>query len=225
MKILIVEDSLLLGKSMKQGLEERGWVVDWAPDGAEGIYFAESSTYDVIVLDWMLPNYSGMEILKDLRKKSCFVPVIMITAKSAVAERIRGLDSGADDYLVKPFEMGELIARIQSLYRRSQGRGTATVKIGKLSMDLAGQRVFVADESLDLTGKEYDLLAALVTKPGELVKRQALIGLLYQLDGEPDSNSLDVLLARVRKKITGSQVEIATIRGKGFVLRVASPST
>ena len=224
MKALVVEDNVLLGKSIKRGLEEAGWTVDLAPDGEEGIYFAESSEYDVILLDWMLPKLSGIEFLKSLRSQKNSAPTIMITAKGAVMDRVEGLERGADDYIVKPFEMVELIARVKALYRRSVGVGISTLTIGGLTFDLSGQVVMLRESKLDLTGKEYDLLAALATKSGHVVKRNTLASLLYNLDGEPESNSLDVLLARVRRKIVGAGVEIETLRGKGFVLRVATPS-
>ena len=225
MKILVVEDHPLLGKSIKTGFEEVGWVVDLAADGEEGLYCAESCEYDVIVLDWMLPKRSGIELLRELRAKHRDVPAIMITAKGAVADRVEGLDRGADDYLVKPFEMPELVARVNALFRRSIGRGTSSVSAGSLSIDFAAHRAALDGAPLELTGKEYDLLAALVAKQDQLIRRTALVGMLYQLEGEPESNSLDVLLARVRKKLAGSDIEIATVRGKGFILRVAPPST
>lgn len=221
-KVLIAEDQVLLGNSMKQGLEELGWTVDLARDGEDGIYFAMASDYDVIILDWMLPKMTGIELLKTLRRRGRMTPVLMTTAKGAVNDRVEGLDHGADDYLVKPFEMVELIARINALYRRAHGKGTNTLDLGDLRIDLAAQKVFLFGQLMELTGKEYDLLAALASKHGELVKRISLINLLYNLEGEPDSNSLDVLLARVRKKLAGSSIEIETVRGKGFILRVAT---
>ena len=220
MKILLVEDNPLLGKSLKRGMEELGWIVDLAVDGDEGLYHAESSAYDVIVLDSMLPKRSGLEILKTLRAAKIDVPTIMITAKGTVQDRVEGLDDGADDYLVKPFEIVELIARINALHRRAAGKGSSLVSFGALELDMAAHRVSLNGKTLELTGKEYDLLAALAAKSGRLIKRTTLVGMLYHLDSEPDSNSLDVLLARVRKKLAGSGVEITTIRGKGFVLRV-----
>jgi len=225
MKILIVEDNPLLGKSLKRGMEEIGWTVDLASDGEEGIYCAESCAYDVIVLDWMLPKLSGIELLKQLRAGKHDAPTIMITAKGAVTDRVEGLDKGADDYIVKPFELVELIARVNAIYRRSIGKGSSSITVGGLTVDLAAHHAILGGIPLDLTGKEFDLLAALAAKNGQLIKRNTLVGTLYQLDGEPDSNSLDVLLARVRKKLTGSDVEIATVRGKGFMLRVAETST
>lgn len=220
MKILLVEDNPLLGKSMKKGLEEAGWMVDLATEGQEGNYLTEVSAYDVIILDWMLPKLSGIDLLTSLRKRGCHTPTIMITAKSAIADRVAGLNKGADDYLVKPFEMVELIARVQAVYRRSQGVGGPTLKLGTLSIDLLAHEVSIAGQKVILTGKEFDLLAALASKMGQVINRDRLATMLYSLDDEPQSNSLDVLMTRLRKKIAGAGIEIITARGKGFMLRV-----
>jgi DNA-binding response OmpR family regulator len=221
MKVLLVEDNVLLGKSVKRGLEEESWVVDLARHGKEALYYFESSEYDVVVLDWMLPEMSGLDLLKALRAKGSNVPIIMVTAKSDVVDRVQGLDGGADDYLTKPFEMIELVSRLNALFRRSIAQGSTQLSLGNLKIELDTLRVSVAGQPLELTGKEYDLLVALAGKANQLVTRSSLIGLLYSFDSEPDSNSLDVLLNRLRRKLPGTGVEIETIRGKGFILRVA----
>ncbi|KJZ43798.1 response regulator transcription factor [Pseudomonas fluorescens] len=221
MKVLVAEDNVLLGNSIKRGLEEEGWVVDLARDGKDALYYAEASEYDVLVLDWMLPQLSGLDMLKVLRDKGNEVPVIMVTARSEVADRVQGLDRGADDYLTKPFEMIELVSRLNALYRRSIARGSRLLSLGNLNIELDTLRVSIGDRPLVLTGMEYDLLVALAGKANQLQTRTVLLGLLYPFDSEPDSNSLDVLLNRLRRKLTGANVEIETIRGKGLILRVA----
>jgi DNA-binding response OmpR family regulator len=221
MKVLVVEDNLLLGKSVKRGLEEENWVVDLAIDGKEALYLFDACEYDVVVLDWMLPQLSGLELLKLIRAKGRTVPIIMVTARSEVADRVQGLDQGADDYLGKPFEMVELISRLNALHRRSVAQGARTLQLGGLKIELDTLQVSVVNQPLELTGKEYDLLVALAGKAGQLVTRAAIIGLLYPFDREPDSNSLEVVLSRLRRKLNGSGVEIETLRGKGFILRVA----
>ena len=221
MKVLVAEDNALLGKSLKRGLEEAGWTVDLGVDGKEALYFLEAGPYDVVVLDWMLPQLSGLSVLQRLRASGNNVPVIMVTAKGAVDDRVQGLDSGADDYLSKPFEMVELVSRLNALYRRSVGRGASSLSYGSLNIQLATLQVTLGGHPLELTGKEYDLLLALVGKAEQLVSRHAIISLLYPFDQEPDSNSLDVLLNRLRRKVSHSDIEIATVRGKGFILRVA----
>lgn len=220
-KILVAEDNALLGKSLQRGMEEAGWTVDLARDGEEALHYAETSKYHVIILDWMLPKCSGLQILRNLRAKGDMTPAVMTTAKSAVADRVECLNGGADDYLVKPFELVELIARVNAVYRRSVGQSTSNLTVGALTLDIATHSAKLAGMPMDLTGMEYDMLAALAAKRSLLVQRGELSELLYQIDSQPDSNSLDVLLGRLRKKLQGSDVEIATVRGKGFILRVA----
>jgi DNA-binding response OmpR family regulator len=219
----LVEDNVLLGSSLKQGMEELGWSVDLAVDGAAGLTLARQARHDVAVLDWMLPELSGIDLVRRLRAQQARMPVIMTTAKVAVEDRIEGLDAGADDYLVKPFAFGELVARVNALHRRAGGRGATAITIGGLTVDLATHRATLAGKPLDLTGKEFDLLAALAADAERLVRREQLLAALYGDAEGPESNSLDVLLARVRKKLDGGDVGIATVRGKGFVLGVAAP--
>lgn len=220
MKALVVEDNMLLGKSIRRGLEEAGWAIDLALDGVEARYYTQVSEHDVIVLDWMLPRLSGLELLRQLRDAGSHVPVLMLSARGDLRDRVEGLDQGADDYLVKPFEMSELVARLNALHRRSAGRGSSQLDLAKLSIDLAARRVAIAGQPLELTGKEYDLLVVFAGKPGQLLSRRAISGLLYPLEAEPESNSLDVLLNRLRRKLAGAGVEIETQRGKGYLLRV-----
>ncbi|MDY7560667.1 response regulator transcription factor [Pseudomonas sp. 10B1] len=220
MKALLVEDNALLGKSVKRGLEEGGWIVDLATDGEEAQYLLQSSEYDLALFDWMLPKLSGLDLVRQLRAAGSELPVLMLTARGELADRVEGLERGADDYLVKPFDMPELIARVNALYRRAAGRGSSILRLGELSLELSSARVTRNGQVLELTGKEYDLLAALAAKPEQLLMRTALLGLLYPFDMEPDSNSLDVLLVRLRRKLSGSGVEIETVRGKGFILHV-----
>lgn len=220
MKALLVEDNPLLGKSVRRGLQEAGWIVDLAIDGEEALYLLQSSEYDVALFDWMLPKRSGIELLRMLRATGSDLPVLMLTARSELADRVKGLEQGADDYLVKPFELPELIARVNALYRRATGGGSSTLFLGELRLDISKARVTRDGQTLDLTGKEYDLLAALAAKPEQILTRNAILGLLYPFDMEPDSNSLDVLLLRLRRKLAGSGVEIETVRGKGFILHV-----
>ena len=220
MKLLIVEDNLLLGRSLKQGLEELGWTVDLAQDGEEGLYCAGHSAYDVMLVDRMLPKVNGTDMISKLRIEGNHVPALMLTARGSVEDRISGLELGADDYLAKPFEMGELVARLKALHRRSVGRGDPQLTFGRLVVDLSGMQALVDGTALVLTSKEFDLLAALAARPGQVFSRSELADLLYGIDDEPVSNSLDVLLARLRRKLAGAGVSVATVRGKGFVFRV-----
>jgi len=220
LKILIVEDNNLLGDSMSQGLSEAGWTVDLAKDGEEGLYLAQNSAYDILLVDRMLPKLSGTDLIKKLRQNSVHVPAIMVTARGELEDRISGLEEGADDYLVKPVALSELLARVKSLHRRSLNRGDGKLCFASLEINLSSRSATVDSKELDLTAKEFDFLAALASKSGHVFNRNELNGLLYKSNGEPESNSLDVLLARIRRKLVGSGVEIATVRGRGFVFRV-----
>jgi DNA-binding response OmpR family regulator len=220
-KILIAEDNALLGKSIKRAFEEAGWTIDLALDGPEALYFTDHGEYDVMVIDWMLPKLSGVDLIDKLRNHNIHTPIIMITARDALTDRVDGLMKGADDYLVKPFAMAELIARVRALYRRSTSNGSSIMMVGSLALDPTAHSITLHNKELELTGKEYDLLVALASKMGKVVNRNVLISLLYPFDTQPNSNSLDVLLTRIRKKLAGSDISIETIRGKGFILRVA----
>ncbi|MEI8026709.1 MAG: response regulator transcription factor [Pseudomonadota bacterium] len=225
MKILIVEDNNLLGESMIQGLSEAGWTVDLAKDGEEGLYMVQNSTYDLLIIDRMLPKLSGIELIKKLRQKIIHVPAIMVTARGDLEDRISGLEEGADDYLVKPVELSELLARVKALHRRSLNRGIGKLCFAALEIDLSSRVATIDNRAMDLTAKEFDFLATVAGKSGHVFNRNELNGLLYKFNDEPESNSLDVLLARIRRKLVGSGVEIATIRGRGVVFRVEEATT
>ncbi len=224
MKILIVEDNKLFGESMSQGLSEAGWTVDLALDGEEGLYMVENCSYDLLLIDRLLPKMSGTILISELRKKNIHTPIIMVTALGELQDRVDGLNEGADDYLVKPVELSELLARVRALHRRAQGRVDQKIKLARLEINIEKRQVCVKGEQIELTTKEFDFLASLAGKSGRVFNRDEIRGLLYKFDAEPESNSIDVLLMRVRKKISNSGIEIATIRGKGFVLRVAETS-
>lgn len=219
MKILLVEDDPLLGRSVKLGLEELGWIVDLAPDGEEGLHIAKNSAFDIFVVDRMLPKISGLDFIQQLRQDQINGAAIVITALGSTTDKISGLEV-ADDYIVKPFEMGELVARIKAVHRRSIGKSQAVHNYGNLTINLSEQSVSVNGDRLDLTAKEFDLLESLASRQNVVCSRAELSGLLYSFNGEPESNSLDVLLGRLRKKLQGASVEILTVRSKGFMLRV-----
>lgn len=225
MKILLVEDNALLGTSLKQGLEESGCLVDWARDGQEGLFLAEQSHYHILLLDQMLPRLSGLELLASLRLKKITIPSIMISARSSLDERIQGLDAGADDYIAKPFELRELLARLRALFRRSHSQSASTISYGPLTLDPHARQVLLHEAPMELTAKEFDLLEIFVQKPEAILSRAQIAGLMYPYEDEPESNSVDVLLARLRRKLQGSTLEIATVRGRGFVLRIENTAT
>lgn len=219
MKVLLVEDNPLLGRSIKMGLEDLGWVADLAADGEEGLYLATNSIYDICLIDRMLPKLSGTEMIERMRQGGVKAPAIMITARASLEDKISGLEY-ADDYIVKPFEMAELVARIKAVHRRSNSRGESEITCGNLSIKISEQSAFIEGQKIELTAKEFDLLEALAVRRNNICSRQELCSLLYPFNEEPESNSLDVLLGRLRRKIQGASVEIVTVRSKGFMLRV-----
>ena len=213
MRILIVEDEPDLLASLARALREEGYAVDTAADGEDGLFNAQSIDYDALVLDVMLPRIDGWEVLKRLRKTKR-TPVLMLTARDASRDRVRGLDSGADDYVVKPFDLGELLARLRALIRRATGQATTRLEIGKVVIDTASRTVTRGGSLVDLTAREYVLLEFLVLHRGEVVTRTALYEHLFDEDDCTLSNLLDVHVSNIRKKL-GHEF-ITTRRGHGY---------
>jgi len=192
MRILFVEDYEPLRKSVAKGLRETGFAVDVAKDGEEGLWMARNNTYDVIILDLMLPRLDGIGVLKALRKDKRPVHVLILTARNDVPDRVEGLDAGADDYLCKPFAFEELLARVRALVRRGYGRKTPTIEVGDLRIDTAAQRVWRGDREIDLTAREYGLLEYLALRKGEVVSRTDIWNHLYDWLSSATSNVVDV---------------------------------
>jgi len=215
MRILIVEDEPDLLRSIAQALREEGYAVDTAADGEDGIYKAESYDYDAIVLDVMLPKMDGWEILKRLRKTKK-TPVLMLTARDQARDRVKGLDTGADDYVVKPFDLSELFARLRALIRRSANKTTNAVEIGDVKIDIAGRHVLRAGKPVELTAREYALVEFLALHRSEVVTRTQLYEHLFEEDDSTLSNLLDVHVSNVRKKL-GAEF-ITTRRGHGYCI-------
>jgi len=215
MRILLIEDEADLLASLARALREEGYAVDTATDGKVGLYKAESADYDAIVLDVMLPLLDGWEILQRLRQ-SKKTPVLMLTARDAARDRVRGLDTGADDYLVKPFDLDELFARLRALIRRTAGQTRNIIEIGNLVMDTAARHVTLCGNSVALTAREYALVEFLALHRGETVTRSALYEHLFDEDENTLSNLLDVHVSNLRKKL-GAEF-IATRRGHGYCI-------
>jgi DNA-binding response OmpR family regulator len=224
MKLLLVEDSVRLRRSLESGLRNAGYAVDSSADGRDGLWRAESNEYDVIILDWMLPELDGMAVLRELRKQESGARVLILTAKDAVADRVHGLESGADDYLVKPFAFDELLARVRALCRRGYGVASSEISIGDLAIDLKKKTVRRDGRVLDITRREFMLLEYLVLRRGELVSRAEIEGRLYDDASEPMSNVVDATVHRLRKKIEseGRPALIRTQRGLGYRLEAQS---
>jgi len=220
MKVLIIEDYEPLLKSLCQGLKENGYVVDAVGDGEEGLLYAGTGQYDVVVLDLRLPDMDGLEILKRLRLKQDPVPILILTARDTVRDRVTGLNLGADDYLVKPFEFSELLARIRALTRRKYESKSPIVRIGDLEVDLVARKARRAGKNLNLTSKEFSILEMLILRTGRVVSRDEIRENVYDFASETGSNVIDVFIGRLRRKLEGEGRGrlLHTRRGFGYVL-------
>jgi len=222
MKILIVEDEPKVGKALSEGLKANGYQVTLAQTGEDGFFLANSHSFDVIVLDVMLPGRNGIEVLKTLRKQGLQVPVLLLTAKDSVEDRVLGLDAGADDYLVKPFAFPELRARIRVLARRGKTESIVSLKLGTLEMDLTTRLVIRDGKPIELTVREFELLEFLLRNKGRVVSREMLARDVWKETNRatPLDNVIDVHIARLRRKVDDEFEPklVRTVRGVGFML-------
>ena len=220
MRVLVVEDYAPLRKSLSQGLRHEGFAVDATGDGDEGLWYATTNDYDVIVLDLMLPGTDGLTILRRLREAGRESHVLVLTAKGDVADRVRGLNLGADDYLVKPFAFAELLARVRALVRRAYDAKDPVLRVGDLEIDTAARSARRGGEPLRLTAREYALLELLALRAGQVVSRTAVWEHVYEFDSEAHSNVVDVYIGYLRRKTErgGRPRLIHTRRGQGYVL-------
>ena len=220
MKVLIVEDEPKTAAYLKRGLEENGFVVDLAANGADGLHLAESGSYDVIILDVMLPIRDGWSVIAELQQRSVSTPVLFLTARDAVHDRVKGLELGADDYLVKPFAFSELLARVRTMLRRGAARQTSVMQAGELEVDIVRHRASRAGKVLDLTPKEFLLLSLLMRRKGEVLSRTLIAEQVWDINFDSDSNVVEVHVRRLRSKVDdpfGHKL-IHTVRGMGYVL-------
>lgn len=221
MRILVIEDEKDLVAIIKKGLEEEGYVVDAALDGEEGLYMAENFPADVIILDIMLPVMDGLTMLARMRKKGINTPVILLTARDALIDKINGLDTGADDYLTKPFVFGELLARVRSLIRRKTEVKQAVIRVADLEINTASHEVKRGGKAVNLSAREYVLLEYLAYRKDNVVSRSDIVEHIYHEDTEMDSNVVDVYISYLRNKIDkgfGKKL-IHTVRGSGYMLK------
>ncbi|MFD2157827.1 response regulator transcription factor [Rubritalea tangerina] len=214
MRILLVEDNGPLRGTLEEALSEEGYLVDACEDGEVGLYHAREISYDLVILDVMLPKMNGWEVLETLRKEGKEVPVLMLTARDSTEDRVRGLDSGADDYLVKPFKLAELTARMRSLLRRSRGQSQNVVRVGDVTIDASKKEIQKAGELVDVTALEYRMVDTLVAQRGKVVSRAFLYEHLFSEEKEVVSNILEVYVCNLRKKLGGDFVK--TKRGHGY---------
>jgi DNA-binding response OmpR family regulator len=216
MKLLLVEDDALLGDGVRAGLKQAGFAVDWVQDGLAAKVALESEEYDLLVLDLGLPKLSGMDLLKSVRAKRASLPVLILTARDTVADRVAGLNAGADDYLVKPFDLDELIARLNALLRRSAGQVDLTLQHGAIELTPASHQVRLAGKDVSMSAREFSLLHTLLLHTGRVHSREQLEQTLYGWGEEVESNAIEVHVHHLRKKL-GSDL-IRTLRGVGYVI-------
>ena len=216
MRVLLVEDDELLGDGLRAGLKQAGYTVDWVIDGQSAESALTDNEFDLVVLDINLPKMSGLEVLRNIRKRGEHTPVLLLTARDSVPDRVEGLDSGADDYLVKPVDLDELCARLRVLQRRSAGRSDPVIQHGDITLDPAAHRVTVNNQPISLSMREFILLQHLLENVGRVIPRARLEQKLYGWEGEVESNSLEVFIHHLRKKF-GSDL-IRTVRGVGYMI-------
>ena len=217
MRVLVVEDDQGVGELVSDDLREQGYALDWVQDGEEAVELLASFPYDLVVLDLMLPGYNGFEILERLRGGNNRVPVLMLTARDGVGDRVKGLELGADDYLTKPFHLTELRARVRALLRRSQGEASNQVSVGRLVLEVAQKRVWFDDKEVRLSGKEYTVLEFLALNAGGYYTRDALLEHVWPGDASIDPRTVDTYIRYLRRKLGDDTIE--TVRGLGYRFR------
>jgi two-component system copper resistance phosphate regulon response regulator CusR len=224
---LIVEDEHKTGEYLRQGLGEAGFVVDLARDGTDGLHQARQESYDLVILDVMLPGIDGWQVLQGIRKRGLQMPVLFLTARDQVEDRIKGLELGADDYLVKPFSFAELLARVRTILRRGRsGAEPTSLLVADLELDLLRRRVSRGGRKIDLTAKEFGLLELLMRRRGEVLPRSLIASQVWDMNFDGDTNVIEVAMRRLRVKVDeGRDVKlIQTVRGMGYVLEAPEES-
>ncbi len=224
MKILIVEDEPKTGEYLRQGLNEAGFVADLAATGSDGLHLALHGEYDLVILDVMLPELDGWQVLASLRRRGLEMPVLFLTARDQVEDRVKGLELGADDYLVKPFSFAELLARVRTILRRGRSGGldSNVLRVADLELDLLRRRVSRGGRRIDLTAKEFGLLELLMRRQGEVLPRSLIASQVWDMNFDSDTNVIEVAVRRLRLKVDdGQSIKlIQTVRGMGYVLEV-----
>ncbi len=221
MKILIVEDEPKTGEYLRQGLSEAGFIVDLAQNGPDGLHLAQDSEYELVILDVMLPGLNGWQVLQSMRQRGLQMPAMFLTARDQIEDRVKGLELGADDYIVKPFSFAELLARVRTILRRGRtGAESTMLQVADLEMDLLRRRVSRAGKRIDLTAKEFGLLELLMRRQGEVLPRSLIASQVWDMNFDSDTNVIEVAMRRLRLKIDEEQEVklIQTVRGMGYVL-------
>jgi len=222
MRVLVVEDDEKIASFVVKGLKQNGFAVDHCTDGEEGLFMAESVNYDTVVVDLMLPKLDGLSLIRKLRAKKLRVPVLILSARASVDDRVKGLQAGSDDYLTKPFAFSELLARVQALIRRaSQSSEPTKLVVGDLTMDLLTREVQRGGEKIDLQPREFSLLEYLMRNAARTVTKTMILEHIFDYSFDPQTNVVDVLVHRLRSKVDRDKAMIHTIRGVGYVLQTA----
>jgi two-component system response regulator PhoP len=221
MRLLVVEDQSLLRQQLAQGLTRHGYVVDDAADGRAGLYFATEYSYDAAIIDLGLPLLDGISLIRQIRAQGRTFPILILTARGDWQDKVEGLDAGADDYVVKPFQLEEILARLNALLRRAAGFAKPLIQLGPIALDITAKRVTLAGQGVDLTAYEYKLLEYLMLHPGQVISKTELTEHLYAQDYDRDSNVLEVFVRRLRQKLDPEDTlhPIETIRGQGYRFR------
>ena len=218
MRLLLVEDDPALANSTLRALQSQGWAVDWSTRGEPVAQSLAQDSYDLLILDIGLAGIDGFETLRRLREQGSTTPVLMLTARDAIEDRVRGLEGGADDYLVKPFALAELVARVRVLTRRAQARSKDALALGGLRMDLAARRAFVNEKSIELSAREWAVLEFLLTRVGKVVAKEQILQAISGWDGVLSENAIEVYVSRLRAKLEPAGLRIRTVRGFGYLL-------
>ncbi len=223
MRLLVVEDESLLRQQLEQGLSKEGYVVDAAEDGKAGLYYASEYDYDAAIVDLGLPEIDGISLIQQVRAAEKDFPILILTARGDWQDKVAGLDAGADDYVVKPFQLEEILARLNALMRRAAGFAKPKLDFGPLSLDLTAKRLTVNGDAVDLTAYEYKMLEYLMLHPGQVISKTELTEHLYAQDYDRDSNVLEVFVRRLRQKLDPEQTlkPIETVRGQGYRFNLA----
>ncbi len=216
MRLLLVEDDELLGEGIRVGLQQEGYAIDWVQNAFDAEDALATTAYDGLVLDINLPKKTGLELLREQRKKGLKVPVLMLTARDRVEQKVEGLDAGADDYLIKPFELVELHARLRAILRRSEGRATRKLTVGAITLDTVGQTVTLKGKPVAISAREFAVLKSMMEQRGRIVSRATLEEKLYDWQQEIGSNTVEVHISHLRKKLGANSIK--TIRGMGYLM-------
>ncbi len=218
MRVLLVEDDALLADGLMRSLKQADYTADWTADGEEAETILRIQEFDLVILDLTLPNMDGLEILRVLRQRKVLVPILIVTARSDVDNRIKGLDLGADDYLTKPFEMGEFDARVRALLRRSRADGLKALSCGALTLDMAARRAYLNDRPLDLPRREFHVLEVLMSRRWLIIIKDQIIDSISDFTDEMNPSTVELYIHRIRKKLEATDVTIRTVRGVGYIL-------